>query len=295
MIEELTSCPVCLGSSFSLFLQAKDYTVSGEKFDIQQCNSCKFKFTNPRPKESDLGKYYKAEAYISHSDTSKGLVNRLYKLIRIYTLKSKFRLIRRNLKNKYLLDIGAGTGAFLNEVKSHYTLVRGVEPDEDAKQVCKSKYGIELEPESNLHSFENESCDVITMWHVLEHVPRLRERIAEMARIIDKNGTIYIAVPNYESYDASKYGEYWAAYDVPRHLYHFDKQSIKSLFSEFGMDLMQIHTMPFDSFYVSMLSEKYKTGRTNLLSALLIGTISLIKGRNRNTSSLIYVFTPRKG
>jgi ubiquinone/menaquinone biosynthesis C-methylase UbiE len=289
-MEELKSCPLCSGTEFGPYIKAKDYTVSKQEFSIVSCLSCGFKFTNPRPQESALPDYYKAEAYISHTDTSAGLVNKLYKLVRSFTLKSKLNLVSPHLRGNLLLDIGAGTGAFLNEVKRKYPHVCGVEPDPDASRLAKEKYDLDLFAESYLSELKDKSCDVITMWHVLEHVPRLRDRVQELSRLLADGGIVVVAVPNYQAYDASYYGKYWAAYDVPRHLYHFDKQSIEQLFSSFGFKLKETRIMPFDSFYVSILSEKYRHGKSNLLRALAIGLLSLLKGTNKNTSSLIYIF-----
>lgn len=289
-MEELKSCPICSGKEFRPYKKAIDYTVSKQEFCIVSCKSCGFKFTNPRPQESELPNYYKAEAYISHTDTSAGLVNKLYKLVRSFTLKSKLNLVRPNLGGKLLLDIGAGTGAFLSEVQKKYPNVKGVEPDQDAAQLASEKYGLQLLPESHLNNLEDKSCDVITMWHVLEHVPRLKDRVEELSRILADDGIVVIAVPNYQAYDATYYDKYWGAYDVPRHLYHFDKQSIELLFSGFGFKLKETRIMPFDSFYVSILSEKYKNGKNNLLKGMWIGLLSLIKGLSGNTSSLIYIF-----
>jgi 2-polyprenyl-3-methyl-5-hydroxy-6-metoxy-1,4-benzoquinol methylase len=289
-MEELKTCPVCNSVNFEPFIKAKDYSVSTEVFSIVSCKSCGFKFTNPRPKEADLSAYYKTEAYISHTDTSKGLVNKLYKVVRSFTLISKYHLVKPYLKGKYLLDIGAGTAAFINQVGKKYQKVVGIEPDTDAVEVAFKKYGIRLMPQTSLNQLESESCHVITMWHVLEHVPRLREQIEQLQRLLDRNGVIVIAVPNYKSYDAFHYQQFWAAYDLPRHLYHFDKQSIVNLFDQFGFELKSIKNMPFDSFYVSMLSEKYKTGHSNFFRAVWIGLMSLLKGSGNNTSSLIYIF-----
>lgn len=272
------------------FLEAEDYTASHEKFKIVKCRNCGFLYTNPRPDIGTIGSYYKSENYISHSDTSKGLVNKLYKIVRTFTLKSKLKLVSPFIADKRLLDIGAGTGAFINEVKQAGYNVIGIEPDADAVKVAQTNYSIKLLPEAELLNLEPASFDVITMWHVLEHVPLLHKRIEELKTLLSPNGAIFIAVPNHESYDASYYREHWAAYDVPRHLYHFDKQTIVRLFDRFNLELYGIKTMPFDGFYVSMLSEQYKSGRMNMLKGFLTGFKSMISGRRNNTSSLIYIF-----
>ncbi|MEX1189007.1 MAG: class I SAM-dependent methyltransferase [Bacteroidia bacterium] len=288
------SCLVCGQTQFSTKFIAKDYTVSGEEFQIQSCDSCKFLFTNPRPDTERLGNYYKSEDYISHSDTSRGLINKLYKFVRIFTLRSKFKLIQQYANKGEVLDIGAGTGAFVNYLKEKGFTAVGIEPEEDARAQAKRLYNLDFKTEASLNHVADYSYSAITMWHVLEHVPALKERIAELCRLVTKDGVVVIAVPNHESLDALHYKEKWAAYDVPRHLYHFDKQSIKSLFEASGFDLVDICPMHFDSFYVSMLSEKYKGNNAlGLLNAFFVGLKTFFIGGRKNSSSLIYIFKPK--
>jgi 2-polyprenyl-3-methyl-5-hydroxy-6-metoxy-1,4-benzoquinol methylase len=285
-----SNCLVCGNQHFSNVFTAIDYTVSKEEFQIVACNSCGFTFTNPRPENDKLGPYYHSDAYISHSDTSKGLINKLYKAVRKITLRSKFRLIKKYISNGVMLDIGAGTGAFLSYCTEKGIKSIGVEPDSDARTQAKKLYNLGLKPESILSELANSSCDVITMWHVMEHVPLLHERVAELARLLSDEGIIAIAVPNHKSYDAQYYKQYWGAYDVPRHLYHFDKQSITSVFDKHNLQLVDIQGMPFDSFYVSLLSEKYMTGKTNWIRAFRTGLLSYFKSGRDNWSSQIYLF-----
>ncbi len=285
----INNCPVCNNDSFTSKFAAVDYTVSGESFNIVSCDSCNFLFTNPRPADDQLGKYYKSEEYISHTDTSEGVINKLYKIVRKITLNSKLKLIR-SLSSGKVLDIGSGTGAFVNHLKISGYDIKGVEPDPDARAQAKSLYNIELSSEQQLHNLPDESFDVITMWHVLEHVSHLNERVAELFRLTKEDGTIIISVPNYQSPDSLFYKNFWAAYDVPRHLYHFDKQSISLLFEKHHIQLTQIIPMHFDAFYVSLLSEKYKGSAFGMLRAFFIGLKTFLTGGNDNSSSLIYIF-----
>jgi len=285
-----SSCLVCGNAKYNAVFDAKDYTVSQEIFQIVSCNSCGFTFTNPRPENDKLGPYYHSDAYVSHSDTSKGLINKLYKEVRKITLRSKYNLLKPYISKGLLLDIGAGTGAFLNYSISNGLNCVGVEPDESARAQAFKLYKQELKPESYLSELHDGSCDAISMWHVLEHVPQLHERILELRRLLSPTGIIAIAVPNHKSYDAQYYKQYWGAYDVPRHLYHFDKETITRLFDDHDLKLVGIKGMPFDSFYVSLLSEKYKTGQMNWFKALYIGLRSFLTAKKDNWSSQIYLF-----
>jgi len=289
-MEELKACPVCEGNRFDDYLKCIDHTVSRETFTIQQCKTCGFLFTNPRPTANEIGRYYKAEAYISHTDSSKGLINKIYKRVRSITLAQKFNLIKPALTNNQLLDIGAGTGAFLNYCKSKGVEVFGIEPDEDARKIATTNYALNLQGESSLTEFKNGQFSVITLWHVLEHVSDLNNRIEELNRLLTDDGRIYVAVPNYKSDDASYYRAAWAAYDVPRHLYHFEQKTIKQLFAKHNLHLEKTCPMKFDAFYVSLLSETYKTGKSNLIYGFLRGLLSNLKAKSNSWSSQIYVF-----
>ncbi|MHB8402403.1 MAG: class I SAM-dependent methyltransferase [Bacteroidia bacterium] len=292
----IDTCLVCGSSNVEPFLVCKDYTVSQTDFQIQRCTKCNFKFTSPRPDDADLGKYYKAEGYISHSDTKKGLVNKLYHAVRSYTLLKKLQLVTQHtkLKNGKILDYGAGTGAFLNTCKTNKWDAYGIEPDDTARGVMKEKFGIfsfsSLEDAKNSNLFSG--FDVITAWHVLEHVPDLKETITTLRNSLKDKGVFIVAVPNPASYDAKHYKQFWAAYDLPRHLWHFEPTTITKLFSDNGFNLDKTIPMVFDSFYVSMLSEKYKTGSSGLLKAFLMGLISNIKANKtgKEFSSQIFVF-----
>ncbi len=263
-MEKLSNCPICNSNQFSPFLDCIDHTVSRETFTIVQCNSCGFKFTNPRPDENKFGDYYKSEDYISHSNTSKGFVNSAYQTVRKYTLLKKLQLVSRYFKTGKVLDIGSGTGDFLKTMSNAKWQTIGIEPSEETRKFSVEKHQLDVRKEEDLTKLESESFDVISMWHVLEHVPKLNERVAELKRLIKPKGIIIIAVPNCNSLDAQTYQDKWAAYDVPRHLYHFSPKDIDTLFLNHGMKVFRILPMVFDSFYVSMLSEKYLTGKTNI-------------------------------
>ena len=292
-MEQITSCPICNSATHSHYLTCKDYTVSNSEFTIVRCNSCNFHFTNPRPDSKSIGSFYESEEYISHSNTKKGLINKLYQLVRNYTLKQKESLISQHVSRGTLLDIGCGTGEFLNHMRKAGWSVLGIEPGEKARNFASTNYSIPVENESALLNLSPESYDLISMWHVLEHVHNLNERVKKLHELIKQDGLVVIAVPNYTSYDAEKYGAYWAAYDLPRHLYHFSPNSIQQLFAKHGFVQHKVMPMKFDSFYVSLLSEKYKYGGTNIVSAFMTGLLSNLKAKfskDHIYSSQIYLF-----
>ena len=288
-----TQCPVCDSTDISVVAKAKDFTVSNEMFAIAACANCSLRFTQDVPDAESIGPYYKSEAYISHTDSSKGLINKLYHSVRKRTLKAKRKMIIREtgiVKGK-LLDIGSGTGAFANEMKQTGWEVTGLEPDADARTVAKKLYGLELETMQTLFSLPAGSFQAITLWHVLEHVHELNRYMQQMKNLLVENGRLFIAVPNYTSADAVSYKENWAAWDVPRHLYHFSPKAMQVLVEKHGMKILKLQPMWYDSFYVSMLSSKYKNGKTNLLGAVFTGIRSNMKalGDTKKCSSVIYI------
>jgi 2-polyprenyl-3-methyl-5-hydroxy-6-metoxy-1,4-benzoquinol methylase len=287
------SCPVCNSSGIQQVLTVKDHTVSFESFSIWQCANCSLRFTQNIPSPDEIGRYYKSEEYISHSETSKGIVNWLYLRVRIFTLSMKRNFIEdeTGIKNGSLLDVGAGAGAFVHHMKENGWTVEGVEPDPQAIDRAFSQYGIRLKSSSELFNFQQSSFDAVTMWHVLEHVHDLHEYIRHIKSICKRGGKIFIAVPNYTSFDADHYGSAWAAYDVPRHLYHFSPASMLELMKRHGCTVEKMQPMWFDSFYVSLLSEKYTTGRSNLIKGFWNGLRSNFKAlsNKRRASSIIYV------
>lgn len=290
-----TACPSCNSSDIKSVLQAKDHTVSQEIFDIWECGQCHLRFTQDVPSGAHIGRYYQAESYISHTNTKKGLINRLYHMVRKQTLSDKRRLIQSatRLKQGKMLDIGAGTGAFVAHMKESGWEVTGLEPDETARGLAASVNGVNLLPAEDLYSLPPDHYDAITLWHVLEHVHDLHLYLRQLARLLKKTGKIFIAVPNYTCHDATVYQGAWAAYDVPRHLYHFSPDSMEDLLNREGLQLQVSQPMWYDAFYISMLSEKYKTGHSNTVKAVATGLMSDIKAfvDKSKTSSLIYVIS----
>jgi len=270
------------------FLTVIDHSVSKETFDLYYDQDLDLLITSPQPSPKDLGRYYESNDYISHTDSKRSLFEKAYHFVKGIALKNKLNLINSCSPTKgNLLDIGAGTGDFLLTAKQNGWKTIGVEPSQKAKGIAISK-GITFS--ESTQDLESKSFDVITMWHVLEHVPDLEIQIQELKRLVKPNGTIIIAVPNFKSYDANYYGKFWAAYDVPIHFWHFSKTAIQILFEKENIKLEKVLPMKFDSFYVSLLSEKYKNGKMNYLKAFWIGLLSNWKAKSSlESSSHIYV------
>ena len=268
------------------YLVCKDYTVSHEEYQVMFNKEFDMLVTIPVPK--NISDYYKSEDYISHTDSKKSLFDKVYQAVKNTTLKSKLRLINSfNTKSKKVLDVGAGTGDFLKVCKTNSWEIFGSEPDSGARNIA-AKKGVNLE--KDLSKFQNQQFDVITLWHVLEHVENLQEYITTLKSLLTENGRLIIAVPNFKSYDAIMYKEFWAAFDVPRHLWHFSKTSISKLFSYENMKVEKILPMKFDAYYVALLSEKYKHKKSKPFSAFINGFKSNFKAKStKEYSSLIYV------
>jgi 2-polyprenyl-3-methyl-5-hydroxy-6-metoxy-1,4-benzoquinol methylase len=288
--EVLQHCPVCEQTAFKPFLECTDYLVTKQKFIIQVCTNCDFRFTNPRPNAESLGDYYQSADYISHNDKGGGLINRIYRIVRNYTLKTKLDLINKlhPMKGK-LLDVGCGTGLFLDTCKKGGWTISGIEPDAKAREVATDRLAVDITAE--ISQANPDPVDIITLWHVLEHVPDLHETLTELNKRLTVGGTLLLALPNSNSSDAVHYQEHWAAYDIPRHLSHFTPKTITQLVSQFGFHLQETKPMYFDAFYIAMLSTKYQSGSTKLFESFIEGVKSNFKARQSgNYSSLIYIF-----
>ncbi|WP_353777124.1 methyltransferase domain-containing protein [Winogradskyella sp. 3972H.M.0a.05] len=275
----------------NLFLTVKDHSVSGEKFELIHNDELQMLETYPQPSTEKLPEYYQSEDYISHTDSKRNLFENAYHFIRSIALNKKLKLINAfNTSSKTLLDVGCGTGDFLLKAKENDWKVTGIEPNENARAITAEKIGPSAFDVEHLAKLEPSSFDVITLWHVLEHLPNLEMHVAVFERLLKEDGRLVIAVPNFNSYDAKYYNEFWAAYDVPRHLWHFSQKSIQILFSKVNMTVEKVRPMKFDSFYVSLLSEKYKNGKMNFFKAFVTGLRSNLKAKSSGEySSLIYV------
>ncbi len=292
MMEKLSSCPACGETKILPFLTAKDYTVTHENFEITRCQACELLFTNPRPTASEASPYYKSENYISHSDTQRGIINRLYHVVRNFTLKQKTRWIEKEKTgNLELLDIGCGNGHFLHACQKAGWKISGMELDPVTAARAETMLGIDIYS-SIINIPKSEKFNLISLWHVLEHVYELEEYFMFFKSRIAKEGVLLLALPNSKSFDAHHFKEYWAAYDVPRHVYHFEPSTIASLAKKHGFKLKSTRGQIFDSFYISLLSHEYKTGKKKLINSFVTGlwsNISAYFGKG-NYSSNLYIF-----
>ena len=274
-----------------IHLKVKDHSISGEEFELIENLEYGFLETIPQPSSDKLPEYYQSEDYISHTDSKRNLFEKVYHIVRSMSLKKKLNLINSfTSEEKNLLDVGCGTGDFLETAQQNKWVVSGIEPNEKARAIANKKTNHSVFETEHLLNFESNSFDVITLWHVLEHVPNLEHHITIFKKLLKPKGTLIIAVPNYQSYDAKHYKEYWAAYDVPRHLWHFNQDSISKLVSKQSFRVQKVKPMWFDSFYVSMLSEKYKSGKMNPKKGIWMGLLSNLKAlSSKEASSLIYI------
>ncbi|MEY4051441.1 MAG: class I SAM-dependent methyltransferase [Chitinophagia bacterium] len=291
--KKFSPCPICNKDDISNLLHTKDYSLTGEDFQIIQCANCNLEYTDPAPSKQDIAPYYNFPSYISHTDTKEGFVNQIYHKVRNHTLTQKTNWVQSLFTGHkgHLLEIGAGTGAFAHSMLKKGWKVTALEPDVASRQKALENYDINLLPIEELFQLEPSKFEVITLWHVLEHVHDLNLYMRTFHSLLKSNGRLIIAVPNYTSYDAGFYKKYWAAYDVPRHLYHFSPLSMYHLAKKHKMSIVQKLPMWFDSFYVSLLSEKYKkSGIIGMIRAFFVGCISNLKAlRNLDKgSSMIY-------
>ncbi len=291
--KQFSPCPICNKEDISTLLHTKDYSLTGEDFQIIQCANCTLEYTDPAPSKEAIAPYYNFPSYISHTDTKEGLVNQIYHKVRNHTLTQKTNWVQSLFTGHkgQLLEVGAGTGAFADSMSKKGWKVTALEPDASSRQKALDNYNLNILPIEELFHLEPAKYEVITLWHVLEHVHDLNAYMKIFHSLLKPNGRLIIAVPNYTSYDAGYYKKYWAAYDVPRHLYHFSPLSMHYLAKKHKMSIMQKLPMWFDSFYVSLLSEKYKqSGMIGMIRAFFIGCISNLTALSNvdRGSSMIY-------
>ena len=294
-MTEILVCPICNGDQFEPYLRCEDFTVSHETFNIVTCSNCQFTLTNPVPDATKIGNYYLSTSYISHSNKAATFIDKLYLLARSFTLRWKVNLVQEQSTKSStisLLDYGCGTGAFLKKCKSKGWNISGIEPSDTARQKSIFMTGEDIAP--SIQDLNKNNFDIITLWHVLEHIYDLNNTLQKLKDKLHSNGTLFIAVPNLKSLDAHHYSKYWAAYDVPRHLWHFSQQNMERLLQQNGLKL--IHTLPMklDSYYVSILSEKYKNNGRSTIITLIKGILTANKSnrkakKTREYSSLIYI------
>lgn len=284
-------CPWCGSEKAQINLWLKDEFLSKEDFHICECLNCGLSYTMPRPNKEKIGEYYKSEEYYSHQENKKGFIPRLYESVKKVNLKHKYNLATQGLNVGKMLDIGCGVGDFLHTAEEHGWTCTGVEPSEDAKAIAKTKTKANIINSEDMEKIPDATFDLITMWHVLEHVDDLKWQIEQLHRLTKTKGRIVIAVPNYKSYDAQYYKELWAAYDVPRHLSHFNKNILTKIFKSKNLELVRTDKLIWDAYYISYMSEQYKQHKFPLLKGAFRGCISNCKARHTNEwSSMVYIF-----
>lgn len=284
-------CPWCGSDKAQINLWLKDEFLSKEDFHICECLSCGLLYTMPRPSKDKIGAYYKSEEYYSHQENKKGFIPKVYEAVKKVNLKYKYKLATYGINQGKLLDIGCGVGDFLHTAEEHEWDCTGVEPSEDAKFIARKRIRANVITSDEMEQIPDVTFDLITMWHVLEHVDDLKWQVDQLERLVKPQGRIVIAVPNYKSYDAQFYKELWAAYDVPRHLSHFNKTTLTKIFKSKGLELIKTEKLIWDAYYISYMSEQYKHHSLPLLKGAFRGLVSNMKARRSGEwSSMVYIF-----
>lgn len=287
-------CPYCQSETTDIHLKLKDYFLTQENFEIYRCQHCGLLFTWPRPDENVIGNYYKSDEYLSHNEHKKGLVPFIYNRVKRVNIENKFAIATANTKGKRMLDFGCGVGDFINFAKQHGYDVEATDVSEDARNAAAQKLGSPLPSPQKVFAMPDDSFDIITMWHVLEHIADLKSQVFHLDRLLSPEGRLVIALPDYLSYDAQHYKDKWAAYDVPRHLNHFDRKSLQNLFGETKLKLVDTKPLKWDAYYISMLSEKYRGASLSFVRGLIQGFKSNRAARKSGEySSMVYIFERR--
>ena len=290
-------CPACLSRQLVPFLKVTDDRASKEIFELYRCVQCGLVLTQNHPAEAEIGRYYDTDDYISHSDKGTSIFERVYFFVRSRMARKKQALIERYTQGKKLIDIGAGTGFFLAHMQKRGWAVTGIEPNAHAREVALQSHGLKLAEPNELFALPALSADIITMWHVLEHVHRPEYYLKRIHEILNDRGALFLALPNHQSFDASFYGLHWAAWDVPRHLWHFSPQAVKTMLQRAGFSLIHQYVLPFDAFYVALISEKYRGGGLlRMIRGLTIGKLSYFRAlfNKEKASSVVYIFRKKE-
>ena len=293
----IQNCPACGSNKYEKVLAASDYLVSGESFEIMECNDCSLRFTSPIPDSNEVVNYYESDKYISHTKRVTSIFDIVYKIVRKFTLRSKWKIVKRisQKQSGTLLDIGCGAGNFLRIMKQSGWNIKGVEVNEEVRKLAEVNTNSIILNQTEFFN-STHKYDVITLWHSLEHLHELEQYLNTISLSLNANGVIVIAVPNYKSFDAEYFKQNWAAYDVPRHLYHFSFDAMVILMRKYKFKLIQSAQLPFDSFYVSLLSETSVRLRRNVVKAMLVGWKSYWQGRrdSKKGSSILFILKAKE-
>ena len=285
----MNTCPWCGNPTNHSFLKVKDYFLTQEEFELFQCDHCGLVFTVPRPTPEVIGNYYKSDEYYSHQQNSKGFIPKIYERVKSINLRGKVAMATSDMAKGRLLDIGCGVGDFLLQVKKLGWEVMGIEPSEQAANIAQSRLGFTPLKPTDYEKFPDQSFDVITMWHVLEHVDDLKSQTKELKRLLRPGGRLVIALPNYQSFDCQYYNDKWAAWDVPRHLNHFTQDCLQGILNANDFKYLDNQRLIWDAYYISFLSEKYLGHSLPLIRGAWVGLKSNCKARSSGMySSLVY-------
>lgn len=285
----MNTCPWCGKPTNHLYLKVKDYFLTKEDFELYQCDHCELVFTVPRPTPEVIGKYYQSEEYYSHQQNSKGFIPKVYEMVKTINLKSKVTMAVGDMAKGRLLDIGCGVGDFLLQTSKLGWEIQGIEPSKQARDIAQSRLGFSPLQPSDYEKMPDQSFDVITMWHVLEHVDDLKTQTKELKRLLKPGGRLLVALPNYQSFDCQYYKDKWAAWDVPRHLNHFNPDCLRFILNSIDFKYVDTQRLIWDSFYISFLSEKYLGHSLPLVRGAWVGLKSNCTAlRSGMYSSLVY-------
>lgn len=294
-MDKLIKCKICGSDKFNIIINSSDFYLTKEVFNISECDSCRFRFTTPIPDLNVLPKYYNSYNYDSYIDKPKSVFDKAYKYFRNIAINNKYNLITGRKEGVAILDIGCGTGDFLKKFKTNGWQTFGIEPNTSAREIARQVNKIKVFDEKEYVKLFDNQFDVITMWHSLEHIYDLNYQLTNIKRLLLHDGIILVAVPNSDSFDAQIYKKFWAAYDLPRHLYHFNKKSVSDLFTKYELVVDEIIPLKMDAYYISLISEKYKSGKKNYLKAIINGFRSnMLAKNNNNHSSLLFIIKNKK-
>ena len=260
-------------------IKVRDFIVSNEFFKLYKDSETGIVWTQVGKNHNHLS-YYQSENYIPHSD-KKGLLGFLYRFSQRLMFVYKRIILMKPLKqSKSVLDYGAGDGKFAKYLEKSGKKIFTYDPLK-----VNSSNNINLTQDTDFQA------DMLMMWHVLEHIPDLKKVFPKILERVNKKGFLVIAVPNRDCFDAKYYKNHWAAWDVPRHLYHFNHKSLLNFMSSYGLSFVFKRPLTLDSYYVSYLSEKYKKAPFPLFSGFIIGFLSnCLALFTSNFSSSVYVF-----
>ena len=296
--QDFEPCPLCGASEQIPYANCTDFTVSKESFTLMRCQSCGVVYTLDPPSEEQMCRYDKLNLKLKLGDSPTGLTSRLYYHVRSRMLRKKARIVESQAyrTSGSLLNYGAKTGFFSHKMERRGWKVTSVEKYHEERLFSLEMFHHRMIDVPDMALLQAGTFDVITMWHVFEHSHHPNELLDRFYELLRPGGILVMACPNIRSTDAMHYGPYWAAYDVPRHLWHFNPNSITGLAYRHGFTLMHHEKMPYDRFYISILSERHLRHRMAFLRGMLQGLrswrISITK-RGRS-SSLVYVFRKRQ-